>query len=190
MKTLENIVNAYVYELKHVKAPRESISIIGGFDISLKQRAIELAHNRGYSMEVYKTKTPKRLIVSDDEVLEFASSATIVATKKELIPYKEEFIDIPADKFIISSDLIGGKLEPIIRLTVCDFRLSDRDDILEEVIFTERLVRNAPVISYHRTRVEFLMASHDDKYDKIKYSAEDNRLKVSYYKAAEIAVEL
>lgn len=33
MKTLENIVDAYVYELKHTEA-QKSISIIGGFDIS------------------------------------------------------------------------------------------------------------------------------------------------------------
>ena len=186
----ENIVNAYVYELKHAKAPKDSISILGVFDLSLKQRAIELAYNRGYSLEARKTKTPECYIASDDDVLEFASSATIVVTKKELIPYKEEFINIPSNKFIISSDLIGGKLEPIIRLTACDFRTAKHNDILDEATFTETLVCNAPVISYHRTRVEFIMASHNDEYDKIEYSKCDNRLKASYYKAVEIAVEL
>lgn len=37
MKTLENIVDAYVYELKHTKAPNEGISIIGGFTRPYKQ---------------------------------------------------------------------------------------------------------------------------------------------------------
>lgn len=83
MKNIENIVDAYVYELKHTEAPKESISIIGGFDISLKHRAIELAYNRGYSLGIHKTSTPEALIASDDDVLEFAANATIVVTKKK-----------------------------------------------------------------------------------------------------------
>lgn len=190
MKTLENIVNAYVYELKHHEALKESISIIGRFDMSLRHQAIELAYNRGYLLDGHKTSTPEALIASDDDVLEFASRATIVVTKEELIPFKEELIDIPSDKFVISNDLVDGGLEPIIRLTVCSFCEASRDDVLEEATLTERLVSNAPVISYHRTRVEFLMASHNDEYDKIKYSIDNNRLKVTYYKTMEIAVEL